>query len=285
MIEQGNLTGPRVTQTDALIEEFTQLPVRPGVGMQLLWMLDDENSSAAMLGALIETDPALSTRMIRLANSSYYGMRGRVASAQRAVIVIGLATVRALATSAIFDLFAEKGRAVPDDFWPHSLATAAAASTLAGRCGSDVSDAFSTGLLLNLGTALVFRRARRRYEGVLARVADEGITLTQSEREEFGLSHAEVGAAALDLMSFPMDVVRAVRDHHSAPAPDAPVFSKICAGADLLAHLVERSPQEAEAVPFELLAEFGIGQDNLAEVEDEVRLHVEALTGFMAVGG
>ncbi|MFN8035309.1 MAG: HDOD domain-containing protein [Acidimicrobiia bacterium] len=284
MIEQTDSAGSGKAQTDALIEEFTQLPVRPGVGMQLLWMLDDENSSAAMLGALVETDPALSTRMIRLANSSYYGMRGRVASAQRAVIVIGLATVRALATSAIFDLFAEKGRAVPDDFWPHSLTTAAAASTLAGRVGLDVSDAFSTGLLLNLGTALVFRRARRRYEGVVQRVAEEGITLTQAEREEFGLSHAEVGAAALDLMSFPIDAVRAVRDHHSTPVLDTPMFTRVCAGASLLAHLVENSPQESDEVPMALLQEFGVGEDNLAAVVDEVRLHVEALTGFMTVG-
>lgn len=191
--------------------------------------------------------------------------------------------MRALATSAIFDLFAEKGRAVPDDFWPHSLSTAAAASTLAGRVGYDVSDAFSTGLLLNLGTALVFRRARRRYEGVLQRVAEEGIPLARAEREEFGLSHAEVGAAALDLMSFPMEAVRAVRDHHNAPMPDAPMLSKICAGADLLENLVEQSPQESDTVPMELLAEFGVGDDNFAEVLDEVRLHVEALTGFMAV--
>lgn len=279
-----------MTQTDALIEEFTQLPVRPGVGMQLLWMLDDENSSAAMLGALIETDPALSTRMIRLANSSYYGLRGRVASAQRAVIVIGLATVRALATSAIFDLFAEKGRAVPDDFWPHSLSTAAAASTLSGRFGCDASDAFSTGLLLNLGTALVFRRARRRYEGVLQRVATEGIPLVVAEREEFGLSHAEVGAAALDLMSFPVETVRAVRDHHTSPVAGVPPLSRACAAADILAHMVEGTPQESDVLVRrdllapDLLGQFGIQDEELPALLDEIRLHVEALTGFMSIG-
>src|SRR5260221_594545 len=101
-------------EANDLITEVTQLPVQPGAAMRLLWMLEDPRTSAADLGRLIESDPALSTQVIRLANTAFYGLSGKVASAWRAVTVLGLATVRALATTAAFDLFSEKGRSVPD---------------------------------------------------------------------------------------------------------------------------------------------------------------------------
>ena len=112
--------------------------------------------------------------------------------------VLGLATVRAIATTAAFDLFSEKGRSVPDDFWPHSVTTAAAAAAIARRVGIQPNDAFSAGLLHDLGTALVFRRAPRRYDAVLELLAgDPSARVVEVERMEFGMTHAEVGAAAL----------------------------------------------------------------------------------------
>ena len=120
-------------ETNDLISEVTQLPVQPGAAMRLLWMLEDPRTSASDLGRLIESDPALSTQVIRLANTAFYGLSGKVSSAWRAVTVLGLATVRAIATTAAFDLFSEKGRSVPDDFWPHSVTTAAGSKALAKR--------------------------------------------------------------------------------------------------------------------------------------------------------
>ena len=98
------------TEPNDLITEVTQLPVQPGAAMRLLWMLEDPRTSAADLGRLIESDPALSTQVIRLANTAFYGLSGKVSSAWRAVTVLGLATVRAIATTSAFDLFSEKGR-------------------------------------------------------------------------------------------------------------------------------------------------------------------------------
>ena len=115
--------------TNDLISEVTQLPVQPGAAMRLLWMLEDPRTSAADLGRLIESDPALSTQVIRLSNTAFYGLSGKVSSAWRAVTVLGLATVRAIATTAAFDLFSEKGRSVPDGFWQHSVSSISSTTT------------------------------------------------------------------------------------------------------------------------------------------------------------
>src|ERR1700688_2936508 len=159
-------------ETNDLISEVTQLPVQPGAAMRLLWMLEDPRTSAADLGRLIESDPALSTQVIRVSNTAFYGLSDKDSSAWRAVTVLGLATVRAIATTAAFDLFSEKGRSVPDDFWPHSVTTAAAAAAIARRIATQPSDAFSWALLPARGSALVSRPPPRRYDAVLDLLAD-----------------------------------------------------------------------------------------------------------------
>ena len=273
-------------ETNDLVAEITQLPVQPGAAMRLLWMLEDPRTSAADLGRLIESDPALSTQVIRLANTAFYGLSGKVSSAWRAVTVLGLATVRALATTAAFDLFSEKGRSVPDEFWGHSVTTAAAASSLARRVGVQANDAFSAGLLHDIGSALVFRRAPRRYDTVLERLAeDPTLTLIEAEREEFGVTHAEVGAAALSVMKFPGDLTDAIATHHNVPADVGPVLGRLLIAADALAISVDGVTHEHNAPIGETLEALEIPASAEEALLEEVRRDQENLAGFLTVRG
>jgi putative nucleotidyltransferase with HDIG domain len=272
--------------TNDLVAEITQLPVQPGAAMRLLWMLEDPRTSAADLGRLIESDPALSTQVIRLANTAFYGLSGKVSSAWRAVTVLGLATVRALATTAAFDLFSEKGRSVPDDFWPHSVTTAAAASSLARRVGVQANDAFSAGLLHDIGAALVFRRAPRRYDAVLERLAnDPELTLVEAERQEFGLTHAEVGAAALQVMKFPPELCEAIGLHHASPTEVTSRLARLLIAADALALAVDARPYETNATIGEALEALEIPASAEDALIEEVKRDQENLAGFLTVRG
>lgn len=273
-------------ETNDLVAEITQLPVQPGAAMRLLWMLEDPRTSAADLGRLIESDPALSTQVIRLANTAFYGLSGKVASAWRAVTVLGLATVRALATTAAFDLFSEKGRSVPEEFWSHSVATAAASAALARRVGVQANDAFSAGLLHDIGSALVFRRAPRRYDAVLERVENEGLPLAKAEHDEFGFTHADVGAAALGVMKFPPELVEAIGHHHHRPADVASLLGRLLIAADAIALRVDGGGANEDnveigealvALEIPASAEEGL----LAEVTDDQ----DNLAGFLTVRG
>lgn len=272
-------------ETNDLVAEITQLPVQPGAAMRLLWMLEDPRTSAADLGRLIESDPALSTQVIRLANTAFYGLSGKVASAWRAVTVLGLATVRALATTAAFDLFSEKGRSVPDDFWPHSVTTAAAASCVARRLGYQSNDAFSAGLLHDIGAALMFRRAPRRYDAVLERMAtDESVTLVEAEQAEFGITHAEVGAAALAVMKFPPELTAAIATHHLNPLSIEPMLGRIVLAADAIACAIEPTMESNIAVCDALVA-IGLPADAEESLLEEVGRDKDNLAGFLTVHG
>jgi putative nucleotidyltransferase with HDIG domain len=271
-------------EANDLITEVTQLPVQPGAAMRLLWMLEDPRTSAADLGRLIESDPALSTQVIRLANTAFYGLSGKVSSAWRAVTVLGLATVRAIATTAAFDLFSEKGRSVPDDFWPHSVTTAAAAAALARRVGIQPNDAFSSGLLHDIGAALVFRRAPRRYDAVVELMAaDPTLDKLEAERQEFGMTHADVGAAALGVMRFPAEMVEAIGAHHSDPPTVTPVLGRVLIAADSAAIEVDHITSETNVPLPEALEALDIPGAVSDSLLEEVRRDQENLAGFLTV--
>jgi putative nucleotidyltransferase with HDIG domain len=273
-----------IAETNDLIGEVTQLPVQPGAAMRLLWMLEDPRTSAADLGRLIESDPALSTQVIRLSNTAFYGLSGKVSSAWRAVTVLGLATVRAIATTAAFDLFSEKGRSVPDEFWEHSVTTAAAAAALARRVGIQPNDAFSAGLLHDVGTALVFRRAPRRYDTMIERhVAEPERPLVEIEMEEFGATHAEVGAAALGVMRFPADMVEAIGTHHTTPSEVEPLLGRLLIAADAVALAVDGIDSEENTDIGTCLEALSIPAASADGMVDEVRADQENLSSFLQV--
>ena len=272
-----------VAEANDLIAEVTELPVQPGAAMRLLWMIDDPRTSAADLGRVMESDPALSTQVIRLSNSAFYGLSGTVGSAWRAITVLGLATLRAIATAAAFDLFAEKGRSVPDGFWAHSVTTAAAASTVARRVGIQPNEAFSAGLLHDIGTALVFRRAPARYDTMLERRASQpDRPLVEVELEEFGTTHAHVGAAALAVMNFPPEMVEAIAVHHSEPSLVVPVLGRLLIAADAIALAVD-SIDSDENTPIRALDALEIPATATDALIDEVRDAQESLSGFLTM--
>jgi putative nucleotidyltransferase with HDIG domain len=211
-------------------------------------------------------------------------LSGKVSSAWRAVTVLGLATVRAIATTAAFDLFSEKGRSVPDDFWPHSVTTAAAAAAIARRVGVQPNDAFSAGLLHDLGAALVFRRAPRRYDAVLELLtAEPDLSKIEAERREFGTTHAEVGAAALGVMRFPADMVEAIGAHHTDPATVSPIMGRVLIAADAVSIEIDHIATEENVPLVEALEALEIPVAAAESLVEEVRSDQDNLAGFLTV--
>lgn len=198
------------------LEEVMGIPAASTVAVQVLRLLDDGTASAAQVGEVMDLDPALATRAIFLANSSYYGLRQRVASSARAVPVLGLTAVRALVAGAAFGMFDHAPDAGTAALWPHAVATAVAASVLAEETGVDREVAFSLGLLHDVGAVLLARRDGIAWHELLE--ADGPDDPLAVERALFGVDHAELGAGALAAARLPDVVVAAVADHHRSDA-------------------------------------------------------------------
>jgi putative nucleotidyltransferase with HDIG domain len=273
-----------VHDTDGLTETLTRLPAQPIAALRVLELVEDPSSSAAELARLIETDPALSARVIRLANAPYYGLARKVASASRAVVLLGFSTVRALAVSAACSLIVEEGRLGPPGYWSHSIATAAASSVVARSLQLQPSEAFSAGLLHDLGGALLYRQDGKGYAEVKRQVAEGTAALLDAEHAVFGTTHAEAGATVLDAWRFPPVFVQAVATHHHDPYDVQAGLGRIVIAGEALAH--ELHPQGHEPVSDleSALDAAGLGSVPPNRVLNEARREVASLAAFLRVG-
>ena len=227
-----------------LLEEVTRLPIGQDAGVRLLGLLADDEADAAQVAGVVESDPALTFQVLRVANSPFYGLSRRVASARQAVTVLGVIMVRALAAAQVFRLNVRDARSLPKSFWEHSFATAMSASNLAAELDVEASEAFSAGMLLDIGTALLRRNDPSRYAIVEQLASLPGESLVEAERRMFGITHAEVGGFALDRLRFPEDFAEAVAEHHLLPSAKSSPLARTLFLAELLAHMVDETPQE-----------------------------------------
>jgi putative nucleotidyltransferase with HDIG domain len=266
------------------VEDLGRLPAQPAAALKVLRLIEDPRSSAAELARLIEADPVLSARVMRLANAPYYGLSRKVGSASRAVVLLGFSTVRALAVSAACSLLADDASLGPAGFWSHSVATAAAASVVAGELGAPAGEAFSCGLLHDIGVALLFRRDRAGYLALFDGAAPPAASLLAAESEAMGLSHPEAGAAALESWRFPPAFVRAVADHHNPPERVGNSLGRLVVAGQALAGLLGALPQHVP--PTEVgpaLEAAGIAADAARRLALDARREIEDLGRALGV--
>ncbi|MFC5381058.1 HDOD domain-containing protein [Aquipuribacter nitratireducens] len=200
------LSGPVVLEE--LLASLDDLPAQRPVAARMVQLTHDEGISAADLAGVAAADATVTARILRLANSAYYGLSGRVRTLTFAVTVVGFTTVRTIALSAAAGV--DDPRAVPDGFWERSASTAVAAGELARRFRLTSPDAFCLGLLTGIGQALLHRADPDAYGPLLAGAADRA-ALVAAERARYGVSHVAVSAAALTAWSFPTDMAAAIR--------------------------------------------------------------------------
>jgi HD-GYP domain-containing protein (c-di-GMP phosphodiesterase class II) len=190
-----------IQDLDALLAGNGGLPTLPVVFSHLVDLLSDETSSAQAIGDVIGADPALSAKLLRLANSPYYGIPSRVETISRAVTIIGVKELYSVAlTVSVIHAFKDIPHQLVDmaSFWRHSV-TCGAISRAIGELKrtSGQETLFVAGLLHDIGRLLLYQGAPLHARAALARARHSGIPLFQTEKEVIGLDHAEIGGQVL----------------------------------------------------------------------------------------
>jgi putative nucleotidyltransferase with HDIG domain len=211
-----------------LKEELEKLPASRAAALRVVQVVDDPATGAADVAKAASADPALTARVLRVANSAYYGLSGRIGTPAFAVTVVGFATVRSLAAMSASGL-ADPESTSPE-FWTRAAAVASGASLLARRVGADAPEAFCAGLLHDLGSALLRQRAREEHDALIAR-ALEGEDLLELERVTYGGTHASLCADVLAAWRFPSELCDAIGKHHEPPQRSAPPVRRALQGA------------------------------------------------------
>lgn len=203
-----------------LVSEIPAIPSPPKLYLELLEELRLREPSTAKVGQIVAQDPAMCGKLLQLANSAFFGLPRRVTNPTEAAFYLGLETIKALVLS--LQIFALFERVKVKDFsytelWDHSLATGSLAQSIATAEKAPpplVEQAFTAGLLHDIGKLLLVNGVPHRYQKVLAQQREKHWSCWQAEREAFATSHAEVGGYLLGLWGLPNDLVEAVAYHH-----------------------------------------------------------------------
>ncbi|MGE0880571.1 MAG: HDOD domain-containing protein [Acidimicrobiia bacterium] len=279
---QGERAGMEVRMT--YVDELQTLPALPLSALRILEMIEDPNTSTADLARVVETDPILSAQAMRLANSAYNGMDGAVSSAGRAVVLLGFTTVRALATAAVCGLIGSHQDNVQRGFWPHAIAVALGASVVARRTAVPPGDAFSAGLVHDLGALLLQRRHGDAYKRVVDLSVRDNAGLLSREWKAFGTTHTEVTAEVLRDFNLPAAFVRAMEDHHVPLAQATQPLTKVLIAGEALAREFENvAPHEPVAPLRAVLGEVGLERVAHKELLDEMRREALVLGRFLKI--
>lgn len=225
--------------------ENVKLPVISEVAQALIKTLDNEDASAKEVGAIIAKDPALTAKLMRLANSARFGSVRGVSSLNEAIAMAGMAHIRTLALAACFaESFPELPGLDTDEFWKSSMACAGYAKWLEAGMGNDGQDAWLAGMMMRLGELLIYQVTPTAFAEIEQQPHLPG---GRWEREQrlLGFSEGQITAELGRRWNFPVAIVRAL-ECSSDPMAAHP-FSQL-AGVIHLASLLADTPSDDPAI-------------------------------------
>ena len=203
-----------------IVGRLSALPSVPQTYLALTDAARDPRKGLSDMTAIVQRDPAMSTKVLQLANSAYFGNSQPIASIQQAVMYLGIELLKGLALTG--NVFGTMGKSVVDGFSLEALQTRSLRTAcLAKRFVEDprrAEEAFTAALVADVGQIIMAMGLRKGYQDVLRRARETGRAVHHVELETLGITHAEVGAYLLGVWNLPFSIIEGVAYHHR---PDA----------------------------------------------------------------
>jgi putative nucleotidyltransferase with HDIG domain len=224
------------------IDKSLEIPSIPLVLIKIMQTLDEDTSSAKELETLILHDPALSARILRLANSAFYSFPSRVKTISHAIALLGMNLVTSLAIGLnIFDSFTKGAKAeavLISKLWTHSCCVGVLVREIWARRShkeKEAEFAFLCGLLHDLGKVVLFKTYPGHYSSIFAIAKSEtDPAISVYEDENYGADHAVIGEILARQWGFPAELISVIRKHHDPSASQIPIVGAVML-ADLMA--------------------------------------------------
>jgi HD-like signal output (HDOD) protein len=233
------------------IREISHIATLPEVTLRIIELVEDPTSTAQDLHAVISNDPALSSRILKVVNSSFYGLPGQISSINRAIVMLGLNAVKNIAIAASLAKLFRGGELTPTfsakELWNHSNATAIGCKLLSDTMGMGLGDeAYLAGLIHDIGIMVEMQYDRSKLIDALDKTGagPDGVpaeSLLSTELEVFGANHQNFGQGLCAKWKFPAPFAAATGFHHnplSAPAEQSKLVAVVHA-ADCMAGRIE----------------------------------------------
>lgn len=219
-----NLDPQAYTEIKEVLGSITDLKPLPATVIRALKLMDNPNASIQDIATALSMDQALTARILRRANSAYYGFPYSATTLQEAITRLGFRQIKnilfTLSYSSILGQQVSSYNLGSGELWRHSVAVAITAQQLAERVAYPAADeAYISGLLHDIGKLVLDQYFKVDWNQLLATGKENGLSLSEAEERLFGMNHAQVGSELAAKWSLPPRLVEAIAYHHT------PVFA------------------------------------------------------------
>ncbi|MBM4333744.1 MAG: HDOD domain-containing protein [Deltaproteobacteria bacterium] len=267
------------------IHEISTLPI---ILSKVNRMLQDYETSIRKLSEVIESDQAITSKILKLVNSAFYGFRSKISNIPHALVILGFNSIRnAVISVSVFDTFSAKTMKESEakDFWKHSVGVAVISKYLAGKTRLAIpEDSFVAGLLHDIGKSVMAQHFPEPFGQILASMREKGQTFYQAEKNQLPLNHPQIGGYISKRWQFPPTLIEAIEYHHAinSGATDLhlPIIVHIAdriANQQLTAGEVE---SELEGIAPEILKNLCLQMEKLEEWFPPLSAEIESACRF-----
>lgn len=204
---------------EEIVQSVNDLPSLPQVVLRVMELTEDPDSTAQDINAALAQDQGMTARVLKLANSAFYGFPRRISTVTDATVLLGFKTIRSIVLAAsVNEILSQEmeGYALEyGELWKHSQCSAMAARLISRRVkytGSDV--AYTAALLHDIGKVVLNNTMKEAYHEVLSKVENDNLTFLQAEQIILGFNHAQVGAQIAEKWNLPLELVETIACHH-----------------------------------------------------------------------
>lgn len=268
------------------------LPAMPQTVHKAREIMENPSASFKDLAKVIEVDQAIATKILKISNSTYYGLSGRVSSIQHASVVLGQKTLGEIismaGTSDVLDEILEGYELESGDLWRHSMGVAFGSRMIAAKKNPGLAnDAFSAGLIHDSGKLILDPYILERKKAFTQFLSDGEQSFLAAEKALLGFDHPEIASEVCKSWNMPETLVTAIRYHHSPSESEGDELCYIIHMADAIAMMtglgvgMDGMQYEMDPKAMEIL---DIDQDEVSDFMTQVLESVESTVGQMQSG-
>jgi len=274
-----------------LLQVTDTLPTLPFIALEGMKRALKPSGSVQELAQIIELDPSLTAKILRVANTFYYSRDGRVTTLQQALSSLRLPVLRSIVLSvSVLELFSDQREDYGLDLselWMHSIGAAVWAREIAPLLtpAVDPEEAFISGLLHDIGKVILCSHLKGRYRQVILLAREKGVRLAEAEKEFLGYDHAEVGRWILEQWKIPALYCNVVSYHHYPVKTllTDPYQVALCRLTHLADHLcycfqtARGGDPHPQRLSGSLLAELALSRRSVETLHTQINRHVKEL--------
>ncbi|MFH0976612.1 MAG: HDOD domain-containing protein [Spirochaetota bacterium] len=227
-------------------DSIEKMPTLSPLTHKIIQVANDRKSSAQDLTNVIQLDPVLTAKVIKMVNSAYFGLPQKVKSLKQTIVMLGINTVKNVALSSSFAgnvRIKEKTKLSGNDFWQHSLGVAVASKLIAKELGVDpkfLEEYFIAGLIHDIGKVLINNFFSDEMNKILDISSEKNISIIDIEKQVLKLSHEEIGIAIGKKWNFESPLLFAVGKHHNpVTTGSSAIVSMIVSIADTFVKILQ----------------------------------------------